>query len=48
MTTISGSAPACGHGPGGVILAVGAGEDGDEHPGLGGLDERVPSGCRVS
>ncbi len=31
--------PRLGHGPGAVVLAVGAGEDGDEHPGLGGLDK---------
>ena len=31
-TRICGSPPACAEGAGGVILAVGAGEDGDKHP----------------
>ena len=45
MTMISGSAPASADGLGGVVFAVGAGEDGDQHLGLGDLDGgRFPLG----
>ena len=50
MTRISGSAPARGKGMGGVVLAVGAGEDRDDDLGLGHADlgsgGGEPSGCR--